>query len=131
MYEEFFEIEYINSSHSDNLIKVEYVSPINFSVLIDYNKLSDVPTFNKCKKIRINNTNLNDINFLENKNLISLTDINLDSNKIESLNELSKILASNINDKLNISIKNNNIYHGLYELDKNLNANNKKKMVLK
>ena len=126
LFEDFFKMESCYSLYSDNLIKVEYISPIKFSVLINYNKLIDIPTFNKCKKIQINNTNLNNINFLDNKNLISLKEMNLDSNKLENLNEINKILTNNINEEINISIRNNNIYQGLYELDNNLNKKNKK-----
>ena len=124
--EDCFHMDSIDSSNLDNLINIKYISPIKFFCLIDYKKLSDIPTFNSCKKIYINNTSLNNINFLENKNIISLKEINLDSNQIDNIDELNKILTNNTNDELIISIRNNNIYQGLYEFDNNMINNNKK-----
>ena len=124
--EDCFHMDSIDSSNIDNLINIKYISPIKFFCLIDYNKLNDIPTFNSCKKIYINNTSLNNINFLENKNIRSLKEINLDSNQIDNIDEFNKILTNNINDELIISIRNNNISQGLYEFDNNMINNNKK-----
>ena len=63
---------------------------------------------------------------MENKNIISLKEINLDFNNIDSLEVLNKILINSTNEELIISIKNNNISQGLYEFDCKMIDKNKK-----
>ena len=122
--EDYFEMEsIINSNESEkNLIEIKYKSPIEFTVLIDYTKLNDITSFKSCKKINIQNTDLDNINFLENKNLDSIREITLDNNKIENINLLNNIISP----ELNISIKNNQINQGLLEIDNILNSKNQK-----
>ena len=123
--EDCFQMDY-NFFNSDNLINIRYTSPIKFFCILDLNKLNDIQTFNSCKYIRINNSLLNNIDFLENKIISSLKEINLDSNKIDNITILSKILDNNINDELIISIRNNNITQGLLEFDNYMINKNKK-----
>ena len=127
LYKEIFKMESItsmNNINEKNKLKLNYTSPILFSAIIDCDNLNDISSlsFKSCKKICVVDTNLKNINFLENKNLISLKKLNLDFNLIENINIISDI----VNPELNISIIENKINNGLSELDKNLNLKNYK-----
>ena len=64
-------------------IRLNYIKPFNFEVLIDKNKFNQIKSFNECREISITNYEFSsdDLNFLNNGSLFYLSRLNLNLNE--------------------------------------------------
>ena len=64
-------------------IRLNYIKPFNFEVLIDKNKFNQIKSFNECREINITNYEFSsdDLNFLNNGSLFYLSRLNLNLNE--------------------------------------------------
>ena len=93
-----------------NKIEINSYSPIHYYLYLD--RFDKIKKIENCKKIHLNNIDLNndDIEKMNINKMYSLSSLNLDSNKITSLEFLNNELPSNLK---NISLNNNIINTGI------------------
>jgi len=74
-------------------IKLNYMKPFNFEVLIDKNKFKEIKSFNECREVNITNYELssNDLNFLKDGSLFSVSRLYLNLNESVNLDFLEKV----------------------------------------
>ena len=89
-----------------------------FELYLEIDKIEKIKNFKNCRKIVLNNLQLNDndIAFLNNDTLLDLKELNLDRNKITNLNFIDNIKSKQLQ---LISIKDNLINKGIEIINNN------------
>ena len=78
---------------NNNKIRLNYIKPFNFEVLIDKNRFNEIKSFNECRDISITNYEFssNDLNFLKDGSLFFLSRLTLNLNENVNLDFLEKV----------------------------------------
>ena len=92
-----FDLNKIESINNNN-IRLNYIKPFKFEILIDKNKLNAIKSFNQCETINITNFELsnNDLNFLSDATLFCLERLNLNLDENVNLNFLEKVASTRL-----------------------------------